>query len=195
MTTAILLLALLGAVESTEERDTLLYVATSPPGAEVLVDGKRVGTTDGLFPIEPGVRRIIVELDGHDQQGKDVTIRAGDITRLKLRLKRRPETNVDNQTSYSVRLVVGSDGMTFQGQKTNWQQLPGLLKRLPDREHTILALAAASSELGQKTQEESLSKVIELAHRLGFAYASYIGVHPLGSTASTAQAQSRGKSS
>jgi len=83
-------------VEAKTKRDTLLYVATSPSGAKVLVDGKPVGTTDGLFPIDPGVRRIIVELEGHDQQGKDVTIRAGDITRLKLRLKRRTEAKVHN---------------------------------------------------------------------------------------------------
>jgi len=82
-------------VEAKTKRDTLLYVATSPSGAKVLVDGKPIGTTDGLFPIEPGVRRIIVELRGHDQQGKEVTIRAGDITRLKLRLKRRTDAKVD----------------------------------------------------------------------------------------------------
>jgi len=102
MTSAILWLALLGAVgpdvDATEKRETFLYVATSPPGAEVLVDGKRVGTTPGLFPFKPGPSRVIVELVGHDQHGEIVTIRAGDIKRLKLRLKRQAAAKVDNQT-------------------------------------------------------------------------------------------------
>lgn len=101
MTTAILWLALLGDldshVEATRERETLLYVATRPAGAEVLVDGKRVGITDGLFPIEPGVRSVIVELDGHDRQRKQVTIREGDIQRLKLKLIRRTKQEVSEK--------------------------------------------------------------------------------------------------
>jgi len=104
----ILSMALLGAaggeVVAKDERDTLLYVVTSPPGAEVLVDGKRVGTAPGLFPFEPGVRRVIVELEGHDKHGQDVTIRAGDITRLKLRLTRRAEANGDSQLGQEVTL-------------------------------------------------------------------------------------------
>jgi len=101
MTTAILWLALLGDldshVEATEERETLLYVATRPAGAKILVDGKRVGITDGLFPVELGVRSVIVELDGHDRQIEQVTIRAGDIHRLKLKLTRRTKQEVSEK--------------------------------------------------------------------------------------------------
>ncbi len=93
MTSAILLLALLGAlgeeIEAREDRETSLYVTTSPPGAEVFVNEKRLGKTPGLFPFKTGSGRVIVELDGYDQHREDVTIRAGDIKRLKLRLKRR----------------------------------------------------------------------------------------------------------
>ena len=91
MNTTILSLLLIGAVgaevEATTERETFLYVTTKPAGAEVLVDGKHVGTTPGLFPFQPGVRRqVIVELDGHEQHKETITIRAGDITRLSLKL-------------------------------------------------------------------------------------------------------------
>jgi len=100
MPTAILSLALLCAVgaevETKAERETYLYVTSSPAGAEVLVDGQRVGTTPGLFPFKPGVRRVIVELEGHDEHGQDVTIRAGDIKRLTLRLKRRAAAGTAN---------------------------------------------------------------------------------------------------
>lgn len=70
---------------------------------------------------------------------------------------------------YAVRLVVGSDSMTFQGQKTNWKELPGLLKRVPDRGQTILTIAAAARELGPDTEKEALPRAGRLAHGLGFA--------------------------
>jgi hypothetical protein len=74
-------------VEKLSEPQTLLFIRTVPEGARVLIDGKGVGATDDLFPIEPGVRRIVIELDGHTPQAKELTIRAGQITRLVLELK------------------------------------------------------------------------------------------------------------
>ena len=57
MNVSLLSLALLTAgaaqVETQEKRTTELYVRTIPPGAEVIVDGQRVGTSDGLFPVRP----------------------------------------------------------------------------------------------------------------------------------------------
>ena len=58
------------------QRGTYLFVRTKPDGAKVLIDGKQVGVSDDLFPVDPGVRRIIVELEGHDPNGREVTIRA-----------------------------------------------------------------------------------------------------------------------
>ncbi len=91
MSTTILSLLLIGAVgaevEAKTERETFLYVTTNPVGAEVLVDGKQVGTTPGVLPFKPDVRRqAIVELDGHEQHKESITFRAGDIKRLTLEL-------------------------------------------------------------------------------------------------------------
>ncbi len=74
-------------VEKLSEPKTLLFIRTVPEGASVLIDGKKVGATDDLFRVEPGVRRIVIELDGHTPQSKELTIRAGRITRLVLQLK------------------------------------------------------------------------------------------------------------
>jgi type II secretion system protein G len=71
------------------ERGTFLFIRTKPDGAKVLVDGKQVGISDDLFAVDPGVRRIIVELEGHDPNGRDVTVRAGRIERVNLKLIRR----------------------------------------------------------------------------------------------------------
>jgi carboxyl-terminal processing protease len=152
MASVILSLVLLGAsepkVEAQAERETLLYVTTSPPGAEVLVDGKQVGTTPGLFPFKPGLRRVIVDLDHHNQYKQDVTIRAGDIKRLKLRLKRHTKAKVDT-------LMLSPDA-----------RLDAILARLnkPPRGWEVLEsksesgdrLASAAKELGGRVDYVSI---------------------------------------
>jgi tetratricopeptide (TPR) repeat protein len=70
-----------------EKRDTLLYVRTVPPGAKVLLDGKELGKSDDLFSVEPGVGKIVVELDGYKPDSKQVTIRGEAVTRIELALK------------------------------------------------------------------------------------------------------------
>ena len=72
--------------ETGSTRGTFLFVRTEPAGAEVLVDGQLVGTSDDLFRVEPGVRTIIINLDGHDPEDEKVTIRAGRVKRLELKL-------------------------------------------------------------------------------------------------------------
>ena len=70
-----------------EKRDTLLYVRTVPPGAKVLLNGKELGTSNGLFPVEPGTGTILVELEGREPGERQVIIRANGITRVELKLK------------------------------------------------------------------------------------------------------------
>lgn len=79
-------------VETGEERDTLLYVKTDPPGAKVFLDGKELGTSNNTFPVDAGVGAIRVELDGYKPGTKQVTIRSNRITRLELELKPKAET-------------------------------------------------------------------------------------------------------
>ena len=88
-------------VKTSENRDTLLYIRTDPPGAKVLLDGKELGTSDGLFRVEPGVGTILVELDGHKADAKQVTIRANRVTRIELALK--PKIEAGEQRSGKVK--------------------------------------------------------------------------------------------
>jgi hypothetical protein len=74
-----------------QRRDTLLYVRTVPSGAKVLLDGKELGKSDDAFSVDPGVGRIVVELDGYKSDSKDVTIRADGVTRVELVLKPQDE--------------------------------------------------------------------------------------------------------
>ena len=85
-------------VKTGEKQDTLLYVRTVPPGAKVLLDGKELGTSDGVFHVEPGVGTVLVELDGHKPNKKQVTIRANGITRVELALK--PQTKPESSAQF-----------------------------------------------------------------------------------------------
>jgi hypothetical protein len=70
---------------------TRLYVRTVPPGAKVTLDGKSLGKSDALFPVMPGTQTVQVELAGYLPEERRVEIRAEEITRVELELKRRPE--------------------------------------------------------------------------------------------------------
>ena len=162
MTSAILsviLLATVGAdVEATKERETFLYITTSPPGAEVLVDGKRLGTTPGLFPFKPGIGRVIVELDGHDQHGEDITIRAGDIKRLRLRLKRRAEPKVDI-SALSPDATLDSILARLKKPPEGWEVLKSISRSAED-------LANPASELGGRVEHVSMISLSKRGKRM-----------------------------
>ena len=78
-------------VKTGKERDTLLYIRTVPPGAKVSINGKKMGTSNGLFPVQPGKGTILVELEGRKPDQRQVIIRANAITRLELSLEPRRE--------------------------------------------------------------------------------------------------------
>lgn len=84
-----------------------------------------------------------------------------------------------------VRLVVDADdSMTFEGQSTNWEQLPKLLEAVPDRAKTVLEVGIASEEVTVRKLNELKTRAAILANEHGFSYSSDIGVHPLGSKGS-----------
>lgn len=86
-----------------------------------------------------------------------------------------------------VRLVIGKDTMTFEGQETSWENLPKLLEAVPDRPHTVLELARASDEIPEQTVYSLLPRGVMLAKKFGFEYLSDIGVQPPGSKGSAPQ--------
>lgn len=315
MTTTLLTLALLCVTppppQTAEKPDTLLYIRTTPAGAEIRLNGKPLGTSDGLFPIKPGAYKIVVDLQGHKPKEQQITIRNGRITRLELQLDKRPVAkpthqvirpipdvpqmliepvgdndyevsvrwrrntttllvrpgqktfiqigenearkgvlevtvrpgdsaeNVEIDCRYTlttakgtdkvqvggywkvgkwlsfpiepdshldpgplpthksavepserkfVRIVVDGQSMTFQGQKTTWEELPALLKKVPDRKQTVLEIAIATDDLTVRQRNTATGRTSQLARAHGFEYASFIGVHPLGSKGTPTEA-------
>jgi len=98
---AFLTLMLLGALPGTctaaeesaatgQQRDTLLYVRTDPPGATLIYNGKELGLSNGLFRVEPGPGTLKVRPAGGGEIEKSVTIRAHAITRVEVELGSQP---------------------------------------------------------------------------------------------------------
>ena len=84
---------------------TELYVRTLPAGATVLVDGKHVGKSDDLFEVDPGVRKVKVELDGYEPASKEVIIPATRIERVVFELEKCPGSSrvsaeTDSQSTF-----------------------------------------------------------------------------------------------
>ncbi len=80
-------------VQTFPKRSTRLYVRTIPPGADIKLDGHSRGTSDRLFKVPPGVRKMTVEveLDGHYPKQQTVRIQGGRITRVELELEESPQ--------------------------------------------------------------------------------------------------------
>jgi hypothetical protein len=93
MSMALLALTLLCAgadpAETTKKPETMLYVRTMPSGAEIRLDGKSLGTSDGLFPVKAGNYKIVLDLAGFQPEEQQITVRDGRITRIELTLRSR----------------------------------------------------------------------------------------------------------
>jgi predicted Ser/Thr protein kinase len=80
-----------------------------------------------------------------------------------------------------VRLVADNAALTFEGQPTSWDAVAALLETVPDRKHTVLEFAVTSDQITVTQQNEWFHKAAALSRQYGFEYASFIGIHPLGS--------------
>ncbi len=92
-------------VKTSEEATTHLYIRTTPPGARISLGGEKLGKSPGVFPVAPGVQRIVIELDGHDAAAQELSIEAGRVTRLEVNLRRgnklpAAEADIDVEPSF-----------------------------------------------------------------------------------------------
>jgi|LakMenEpi03Aug12_release.lakeMendotaPanAssembly.Ray.scaffolds.fasta_scaffold162451_2 hypothetical protein len=73
-------------VETATKATTRLYVKTLPPGAQVTLDGKPLGASDGLFLVPAGTGKVSVQFDGAEPQVQQVDFVEGRITRVEVSL-------------------------------------------------------------------------------------------------------------
>lgn len=73
-------------VQTATKGTTRLYVKTLPPGAEVTLDGKPLGASDGLFLVPVGTGKVSVQFDGAEPEVRQVDFVEGRITRVEVSL-------------------------------------------------------------------------------------------------------------
>ena len=73
-------------VQTATKATTRLYVKTLPPGAQVTLDGKPLGASDGLFLVPAGTGKVSVQFDGAEPEVRQVEIVEGRITRVEVSL-------------------------------------------------------------------------------------------------------------
>ncbi len=86
-----------------------------------------------------------------------------------------------NTAAHFVRLVIGKDRMTFEGNDVTWETLEPELKKVPSRADTALELSIANEEITIGQQNKARGMCIGLVNDLGFKYLTETGVHALGS--------------
>jgi endo-alpha-1,4-polygalactosaminidase (GH114 family) len=82
---------------------------------------------------------------------------------------------------HAVKLVIGADEMTLEGDEVTWNELPGFLKKVPHRAQTVFEIAmAADGPPEEKAYEEAKSRAGALCRSYGFEHLSFTGQAPLG---------------
>jgi beta-lactamase regulating signal transducer with metallopeptidase domain len=91
---------------------------------------------------------------------------------------------VTGHVMHYVRLVVGMNRMTFEGQDVTLDHLPDLLKQVPDRANTIFEIANESDQMTISQLNDARFTATMISEPFGFKYSSYIGVKPIASKGS-----------
>ena len=76
-------------VQTTQQAATQLYVKTVPPGATVIVDGKTVGKSNGLFDVAPGAHKLALQIEGYKPEERSIEATEDEITRIKVSLSKQ----------------------------------------------------------------------------------------------------------
>jgi hypothetical protein len=145
-----------------EKRDTLLYVRTVPSGAKVLLNGEKLGTSDDIFSVGPGVGRIVIELEGYQSDPKEVTIKANAVTRLELILKRQSDAGVAGKAPgaeekarsglvnpVQIEMLKGRDVLVLRGSLQDVEQVQKIIKQ-------VKVVDADTPPEGSKPAEEAV---------------------------------------
>ena len=93
-----------------------------------------------------------------------------------------------------VRLVMGTEELTFEGKRIQEDAVRRHLSGVSNRQHTVLELAVTTDELSWRKVNEFKSKYALLANELGFEHASFIGVHKAATKGSPAQPREKNTS-
>ncbi|RIH82737.1 DUF4384 domain-containing protein [Calidithermus roseus] len=110
-----------------------LVIDTDPQGAQVLLDGRSIGTTPMRIAVNPGRYRLEFVLDGYERSGLTLSVDPGETVHVERELK--PIASVLEFYS-NVETIVYVDGREAGRTKKGYLRL-----RLSPGEHQVVALA------------------------------------------------------
>jgi RNA polymerase sigma-70 factor (ECF subfamily) len=125
-------------VQAAPQGATQLYVKTVPPGAEVTVDGKTLGQSNALFGVAPGAHKLTLQMDRYVPEERAIQVRNGEITRVEVALKRRPEGEV----------VLSHVGDTSDAQRSFADSGHAVAFQRPAQTRSIVAVKLFASRYG-----------------------------------------------
>ncbi|MHC4585790.1 MAG: LamG domain-containing protein, partial [Planctomycetota bacterium] len=70
--------------------------------------------------------------------------------------------NLFNKIRPSVRLIVGPDRMTFEGQQVTWGQLPALLEKVTNPGNTVFKIAVSTKDMPLSRYDSAMSRASKL---------------------------------
>ena len=185
-------------------RGVIIDAETTKPiaGAELMLEGSPVkrgeagprpnarSRKDGRFDLYVGwyaeEKKVTIAAPGYETLTASLGPRAlgqRNVSRAYQLRREEIPTSVQGEAARRkfVRLVVDKEAMTFEGKPTTWEAVGALLDQVSDRTNTVLEFAVTSDQITVQQQNEWFSKCSGLARGHGFAYASFIGIHALGS--------------
>ena len=81
-------------VQTETQPTTQLYVKTVPSGADISIDGKTLGKSDGLFNIAPGTHKLVLQMDGYASEERSINAPDEEITRIEVELTKPSSSEV-----------------------------------------------------------------------------------------------------
>lgn len=75
----------------------------------------------------------------------------------------------------AVLVVVGPDILTFEGEPSDWDELPAHLEAVPQRESVVLQLAVSTDEITLAQLKDARTRLAELGEDLGFRSVQFVG--------------------
>jgi hypothetical protein len=79
--------ALAALLPAAEDPPAELYVRTTPAGATLTLDGKKLGTSPNIFKVVPGKHELLAVMDGYKSTKRDIVVPATRIERVILTLE------------------------------------------------------------------------------------------------------------
>lgn len=145
-----------------------LYVRTTPPGAKVILDGKRIGVSDELFVVAPGRHVVRLVREGFVSQQHRLDLPAERITRLVVVMKRIAAPVADSSAARAAEAFVRRAKVPQAARSailTVLRQHPGESRWCGQSGVTLFALAAKRLPKGAVRQRVAPT-LLNLCHSL-----------------------------